>query len=180
MEKREERERTQISRTGISSNPPIYLLSGEVTVQKGFTLIEIIVVIFIISIGLTVVLPAINIERSLKSEARLLSSILRYIMDTSITKKERLTVTVNLQDKTLQYETPEGKKKERFPHLQEVRSPSRGTIRDSELIIFFYPSGIKEQFIFVLKNEKETYEVEINPVSNRVITLFGGRIGKDN
>ena len=154
MVRREERAKTLISRTGISS--------------KGFTLIEIIVVLFIISITLGIVFPSINTGRSLKAEAKRLSSILRYILDEAITKKQTLTLTVHLSEKRIIYELPEGKKEELFPHLEEIKASSRGTVKDSSLTIFFYPSGIREDFIFVFKDEREVCEVEINPVSNRI------------
>lgn len=154
MEKRAERERTLISRTGISS--------------RGFTLLEIIVVLFIISIALGIVLPSINIERSLSSEVKRFASVLRYILDEAATKKETLYLTVKLPEKRIIYELSEGKKEESLPHLLEIRSSSKGNIKDSNLTIFFYPSGVREAFVFMFQDKKEGYEVKINPVSNRV------------
>jgi|GEM_PF-1503517 len=160
MEKKEEKARTLISRTGISSN--FYLAT------KGFTLIEIIVVIFILSISLAIVFPSINTKRSLNSEAKRLASILRYLLDNAITKKETFTLTVKFPERVLIYETSEGKREERFPDLENVQT-SKDTIREnSSITIFFYPTGVKDLFTFVLKNEKEEYLVKINPVSYRV------------
>lgn len=154
MEKREEKAKTLTLRTGIFS--------------KGFTILEIIITLFIISLTLGLVLPSINTERPLKAEAKRLSSILRYLLDEAITKKETLTLTVRLPEKRITYEVPEGKKEELFPHLEEIKTSSRGTVKDSNLTIFFYPSGIREHFIFIFKAEKDVWEVEINPVSNRI------------
>lgn len=154
MEKRAERGRTLISRTGISS--------------RGFTLLEIIIVIFIISITLGIVLPAINIERSLKAEVKRFASVLRYILDEAVTKKETLYLTVKLPEKRISYEISGGKKEESLPHLVEIKSSSRGELKDSSLTIFFYPTGVREAFVFTFQDKKERYEVKINPVSNRV------------
>jgi general secretion pathway protein H len=160
MEKREEKARTLTSRTGISSN---YYLH-----TRGFTLLEIIVVIFILSLSLAIVFPSINTKRTLNSEAKRLASILRYLLDNAITKKETLTLTVKFPERVLIYETSEGKREERFPALEGIQS-SQDTIKEgSSITIFFYPTGVKDLFTFVLKNEKEEYLVKINPVSNRV------------
>jgi len=160
MEKKEEKARTLISRTGISSN--FYLAT------KGFTLIEIIVVIFILSISLAIVFPSINTKRSLNSEAKRLASILRYLLDNAITKKETFTLTVKFPERIFIYETSEGKKEEIFPNLESIKSLKDTVKEDSSITIFFYPTGVKDFFTFVLKNEKEKYIVHINPVSNRV------------
>ncbi|MFN3740420.1 MAG: Tfp pilus assembly protein FimT/FimU [Thermodesulfovibrionales bacterium] len=154
MEKREERERTLISRTGISS--------------RGFTLLEIIVVLFIISITLGIVIPSINIERSLGSEVKRFASVLRYLLDEAATKKETLYLTIKIPEKRIIYEVSEGKKEGSLPHLVEISSSSRGSLKDSSLTIFFYPSGVREGFVFIFQDKKERYEVKINPVSNRV------------
>lgn len=152
--KREEKERTQTSQTGISN--------------EGFTLLELIVVIFIISITLGIVLSSINTRPSLTSEAKRLSAILRYVLDEAISKKQTLTVTAKIPEKRLIYELPEGKKEEFFPHLAEIRQGSKGTLKDSELKIFFYPSGVKDLFIFILRDDKDRFEITLNPLSNRV------------
>lgn len=154
MVKREERERTLISRTGISS--------------RGFTLLEIIIVLFILSITLGIVLPSINIERSLGSEVKRFASVLRYILDEAATKKETLYLTVKMPEKKISYEVSEGKKEESLPHLVEIKTSSRGNLKDSNLTIFFYPSGVREGFVFIFQDKKERHEVKINPVSNRV------------
>ncbi len=160
MVKREERERTLISRTGISSN--CYFCT------KGFTLLEIIVVLFIISITLGIVLPSINIKKSLSSEAKRFASVLRYILDEAATKKETLYLTVKIQEKRIFYEVSEGKRQESLPHLVGIKTSSRGDLKDSSLTILFYPSGVREAFVFIFQDKKERYEVKINPVSNRV------------
>ncbi|MCX7793125.1 MAG: prepilin-type N-terminal cleavage/methylation domain-containing protein [Thermodesulfovibrionales bacterium] len=154
MEKREEKERTLISQTG--------------TFNKGFTLIEIITVIFILSIAIAIVLPSINVERSITYEVKRFAALLRYMLDEAATKKEVLHLTIEIPEKRVIYEIAEGRKEESFNYFTAVRSSSRGDIRDSILTLFFYPTGVKENFIFTFQNRKEKYEVNINPISRRV------------
>lgn len=155
MEEREEKERTLISQTGISS--------------KGFTLLELVVVIFILSLTLMMVYPSININKSIMSEVKRFASILRYLNDTSITTKNSLKLKIFLQEKRILYETQEGLKEERFPHLDYIETPSRGIIRDSEVELTLKPSGLREELRFSFLEKDERFFVILNPFSNRVV-----------
>lgn len=154
MVKREEREKTLTLQTGISN--------------KGFTLLEVLIVLFIISVTFGIVLPSINTERALSSEVKRFASLLRYLLDEATTKKTTLYLTIRMPERKLIYETPEGKKEESFPNLVEINSSLKGNIRDSTLTIFFYPSGVREIFVFLFQDKKEIYKVNINPLSSRV------------
>ncbi len=125
--------------------------------------------IFILGLTLLLVFPSVRIRNNLKSEATRLASILRYLNDTSITTKNPLRLKVYLEDKRIQYETTEGVKEDRFPHLDYLETPSRGIMRDSEVELIIKPSGVREEIRFSLFDIDERYYVILNPFSNRVV-----------
>src|SRR3990172_3496269 len=93
------KERMRISRTGISSS-------------HGFSFLELIVALFIISLVMAVVLPSFSGfgENKLKSESREMASILRYIYDSASARKETFFMKFNLDNNQVSWEGPEGKK----------------------------------------------------------------------
>jgi len=74
-----------ISRTGISS-------------KRGFTLLEIVVVLFIVSLVMAIVLPSFAGfgESKLKSESKEIASILRYMNDSAVSRKETFLIRFDL------------------------------------------------------------------------------------
>lgn len=144
--------------------------------NSGFTLLELIVVIFIISLILAVSLPSFTGigESRLKSDSKKAASILRYLNDTAITTKESLEMKVNLKDKTIYYNSPEGEKKEKLENLSGISLQSKGLISEGEVTVFFNISGAAENIQFHLSDNKSNRTVELNPSSGRV------RIKDDN
>lgn len=140
------------------------------TADSGFTLLELIVVIFIISLILAVSLPSFTGigESRLKSDAKKAASILRYLNDTAITTKESLEMKVHLKDKTVYYKGPEGEKKERLENLSGISLQSKGLVSEGEATVFFNPSGAAENIQFHLRDGKSGTTVELSASSGRV------------
>jgi general secretion pathway protein H len=138
--------------------------------RGGFTLLELMVVIFIVSIVLALVLPSFTSigESRIISEAKRLGSIVRYLNDSAISTKESLQMKINLGDKTVEYSGPDGERSERFGSISSVELQSKGTIKEGEVIIFFGPVGGMENFNINLRDEKSGMTISFNSMSGRV------------
>lgn len=150
---------------------------SALSLKKGFTLIELIVVIFIISLFLAISLPSFKgIESSEKSEAKRIASILRYLNDTAMAKKEEQYLTINLEDNSVTYSTEDGEKKERLEYLRAIYLETKGEINGGEVKVIFTPLGPREFMRFYLTKEphgtlpagSSSFSVELNPLSGKV------------
>src|SRR4030043_685017 len=103
MEKKAEKARMQISKAGISS-------------RRGFTLLELIVVLFIISLVMAFILPSFSGfgENKLKSEAREMASILRYMNDSATSRKGTFLMKFDLDEGSVYGKGRDGERKKRF------------------------------------------------------------------
>src|SRR4030066_575174 len=157
MEKKAEKARMQISKTGISS-------------RRGFTLLELIVVMFIISLVMVLILPSFSGfgENKLKSEAREMASILRYMNDSAVSRKETFLIKFNLDEGTVYWMGPDGGKTRSFNDITGVTLQSKGKVSEGEITLFFGPFGIQENLsVHMSKGDKEM-TVTLNHLSGRV------------
>jgi general secretion pathway protein H len=143
--------------------------------QRGFTLIELIVVIFIISLIAGVVFPSFSgIEkRQLNSDARMVASLMVHLNDNSIASKETFSLKFDLQESVLSWNGPEGEKKEKIRTLAGIDLESKGLIREGMITIFFSPMGLQEYTEVLLKDDKNDLKVTFNPVSGRAKIIPG-------
>ncbi|RME67241.1 MAG: type II secretion system protein, partial [Nitrospirae bacterium] len=94
---------------------------------SGFTLIELVVVIFIIAIFSAMVYPTLTLNLGeTKKENHRMASILRYLRDSSLYYKRSLKIVFDLKERSVKYETPEGEKEEEFSGLLGVKTPGHG------------------------------------------------------
>lgn len=158
MGKRAVKERMQISKAGICNN------------GKGFTLFELVVVIFILSIAAVIVLPSIGVMGTAKinSDAKRIASILRYLNDTAQTTKEMATLKIDIKKRLLSYETVDYKKEEMFDTIRSVELQSRGRLQTDEVILFFHPAGPAENIDIHLSDNRANLVVSLNHLSGRV------------
>ncbi|NWF76015.1 MAG: prepilin-type N-terminal cleavage/methylation domain-containing protein [Nitrospirae bacterium] len=138
--------------------------------SKGFTFLELIVVIFILSIVMAVIMPSfIGIgDNKLKSEAREIASLLRYLYDSAVSRKETFLIKFNFNENTVSFSSPEGEKRKKFNNVIGVTTQSRGLVSTGELIFFFEPLGINENLNVHLNKENEFMDVTLNHMSGRV------------
>jgi len=149
----------RISKTGICNN--------------GFTLLELIAVIFIVSLMLAFSFPYFTVMDGgkLKSEARKVASILRYMNDSALATKETYTIKVNFEQKLLSYNGPEGEKIENLTNLSALHLQSGGAVSNGEVIVFFGPTGASESFTVYLKGGKADTAITFNSLSGRARVL---------
>jgi prepilin-type N-terminal cleavage/methylation domain-containing protein len=147
----------QISKTGICN-------------KYGFTLLEIIVALFIISIFMALVLPAFSNfgDRKIKSEAAEMASILRYLNDSAISRKETFSIRFDLNENTVHWKGPDGEKTKRFDDITGVTTQSTGRISKGELTVFFEPLGISQNISIHMNRDNKELTVTLNYLSGRV------------
>lgn len=138
--------------------------------MAGFTLLELIVVIFVISLLLAILFPSFYglEERGLKSDARQIASLLRYLNDSAISTKVTYPLKFDLEEHTLSWKGPDGEKTEKFESLDSLRLPSKGELKEGEITVFFGPLGIQESIAIHLKDDEEKgMTVALNSLSGR-------------
>ncbi len=147
---------------------------------KGFTLLELIVVIFIISITTALVMPSFwNFgESSLKAEAKNIGSVLSFVYDEAVGKKGLYLFKIDIDEGAWGFE---GKKESRNFRLKRdvkikgVLIPSLGEISKGQIIIKFGPLGPEEPLILHLMKDESEYTVIFNHLNGRSKILEGYR-----
>lgn len=156
MEKKAEKERMLILRAGKCSN--------------AFSYIELIVVLFIISIIIATVLPAfINLSESkIKSDAKQVASIIRYLSDNSLLRKETFFIKFDLDKNIIYWTSGSEQKIKHIDSLLMVNTQTKGDVTKGELIFFFEPDGAKENLEVYLMDKRDKILVSYNHLSRRV------------
>ncbi|MDP2167878.1 MAG: prepilin-type N-terminal cleavage/methylation domain-containing protein [Thermodesulfovibrionales bacterium] len=136
---------------------------------RGFTLLELIAVIFIISLLAAVAFPSFRGtgERKLRSDARNISSMLRYLNDSAVAAKETYSVKFDIGSGAVLWEGPEGKRTEKFKSIAALYLQSKGTVREGEVKVFAGPMGFQEHLKVHLRDGDNAMTVEFNPISGR-------------
>ena len=146
--------------------------SKNVNYGLGFTLIELIVVIFILSISSALIIPSLmnTGKGSLKSDAKRMGSALRYVYDESVSKKKDYLFYMNLDDDSYGFTGERESKSFSLKddvYLKDILIPSLGTRSDGEVTVKFGALGPEEPIILHLASEKEEYTVIFNNVNGR-------------
>lgn len=141
--------------------------------NKAFTLLELVVIIFILSLVLAISFPSFSLQKDgkLKSEAGHIASILRYLNDSAISTKETYVVNINFNEKTIHYKGPDGEKVERIDNLSRVTTQSKGNVSNGEVTVFLSPAGAGENFSIHLMGIESSMAVVFNALSGRVKVL---------
>jgi general secretion pathway protein H len=149
--------RMPISRAGISS-------------KTGFTLLELVVVLFVVSLVAAIVLPSFASfgEGRLKSEAREIASVLRYVSDSAVSRKETLPMKFDLDKNVISWKEPAGEKTRRFADLTGVTTQSLGRVGNGEVIFLFGPLGVRENLTVHIGRGDRNMSVTLNHLSGRV------------
>ncbi|MGO9016021.1 MAG: Tfp pilus assembly protein FimT/FimU [Dissulfurispiraceae bacterium] len=137
--------------------------------QKGFTLLELLVVIFLVSLLMAIVFPSMYGAEgiSLKSDAQRIASVLRYLNDSSITTKDPYSLTFDFGGNTISWKGPDVEKTEQLRSLSSVELPSKGKVGEGQVIVSFGPLGIQENLVVHLRQAGETMMVVFNQLSGR-------------
>ena len=154
MEKKAVRAMTRISTTGKCS-------------KKGFTFLELAVVLFIISLFFTLAVPAFR-RNYAQTDALKVASVLRELNDSSVAMKKNFDITFDLDAGKISWTGPEGKKSIDVKGLIRVDMPSRGAVREGSLKVLFGPMGAPENLDVYMKGKELVWRVSLNEMSGRV------------
>lgn len=138
--------------------------------RGGFSLLELIAVVFIVSLVAAVVLPSFaNFGDSrLKSEAREVASVLRYMYDSAVSRKETLVMKFDLESNTASWKGPDGEKTRKFEYMTSIHTQSKGTLSKGELTFFFGPHGINENISVHMNSGRSDMSITMNHISGKV------------
>lgn len=137
--------------------------------RRGFTLLELLVAIFIISLFAAIVFPSFSDlgEDRLRAEARKVAALLRYLNDNAVATKEQYSLEFDFRNSSLTWKGPEGEKSEQFRTLAWLSLPSRGKVHDGQVTVFFGPLGAPEPLEVSLLDHDHQMRVVFNPLSGR-------------
>ncbi len=146
--------------------------------RAGFTIIELVVVIVIISIFMAFVMPSFwNSDKTeLKTEAKFLSSTLRYIYDEAVGKKQKYILSIDFDNKTWGFESDSESKKFNIKDdviIKDIVVPSLGEVSKGEVILEFGPTGPPEPITLHLQKSASEYTIIFNHLSGRTKILEG-------
>ena len=148
--------------------------------SSAFTLIELIIVIFIISLTTALIVPKLwdNGETAVKAEAKRIANTLRYVYDEAAGKKLTYTLKVNIYESSWKFESERESRDFKLRDdvvFTDIMIPSLGRITSGEAILPFGPLGPEEPIILhLLKNESE-YTVTFNHLNGRAKVYEGYR-----
>lgn len=140
--------------------------------RSGFTLIELIVVIFILSIASALIIPSFMDagEGALKADAKRIGSALRYVYDEGVSKKKDYLFNINLDNDSYGF-TGQGESKsfslKNDVYLRDIMVPSFGARSEGEITVKFGPLGTEEPIILHLSKDKDEYTVIFNNINGR-------------
>jgi hypothetical protein len=130
---------------------------------------ELVVVLFIIALMAALLMPSFETsEGRMKSEARKMASLLRYLNETSAAKKKNLSLRFDLGEGTVTPSEGVGGRELRLETLYGVELQTRGLLKEGELTVFFPPLGLREHMWVYLGHGDNGLTVALNPVSGRV------------
>lgn len=142
----------------------------KVLSHNAFTLLELIVVIFVLSLLVGLVIPAFYGTGSggLRSDAGRMASLLRYLNDSAISRKETIPLKISLDNSVFTWKGSEGEKSEKFNALSVISTTSTGKVSKGEVTVFFGPAGLQENIDVTIRDGKQEMHVLFNPLSGRV------------
>lgn len=148
--------------------------------QSAFTLIELVIVIFIISLTTALIVPNLweTGERGLRSEAKRIGNTLRYVYDEAVGKKQTYILKVNIDEGSWGFESKNESRSFQVKNdivFKDIIIPSLGRITTGETILPFGPLGPEEPVTFHLSKDEFEYTVIFNNLNGRAKVYEGYR-----
>ncbi|MCK4911077.1 MAG: prepilin-type N-terminal cleavage/methylation domain-containing protein [Thermodesulfovibrionales bacterium] len=136
--------------------------------EHGFTLIEMLAVLFVLALVAAVIMPGFSSPRdTLRKESGTLSSTIRSLYETTVSKKVSGRIEFDLDSRGVQWTAGSNNGSAVFSTLSGVELPTRGLVKEGRLIIFMSPSGNNEHMTVYLEHGGERMTVGFNPISGR-------------
>ncbi len=115
-------------------------------------------------------------KNELKTEAKFLSSTLRYIYDEAVGKKQKYILSIDFDNKTWGVESDRESKNFNIKDdviIKDIVVPSLGEVSEGKVTIEFGPMGPAEPITLHLQKGKSEYTVIFNHLSGRTKILEG-------
>lgn len=146
--------------------------------RKGFTLIELIIVIFIISLTTALIMPSFweTGERVLKSEAKRIGNTMIYIYNESAGKKQPYVLQFDLDTDSWKFESENESRSFQLKDdviFRKIVIPSLGEVTFGKIEMVFSPTGPEESVTLHLIKGAAKYTVMFNHLSGRAKILEG-------
>lgn len=150
--------------------------------SRGFTLLELVVVVFIISLALAMIMPSFTFTEigALKKQAKQAGGVLRYLYDESTSRKLTYTLSFKLDENSWGYTSEEETREFALKNgveIHDVILPSHGIVSEGSLTVTFGPTGPDEPIILHLKKGSSGYTVFFNHLSGRTKIVEGYGLG---
>jgi len=141
--------------------------------KEGFTLVELIIVIFIISLTTALVMPNLwdRSGRALKSETKRIANTIRYIYDEAIGKKQTYILKIDLNTDSWSFESEMESRSFRTKEavmFRDIIIPSLGEVSAGEVQLKFGSMGPEEPLTLHLIQDDHESTVMFNPFNGRV------------
>lgn len=158
--------------------------------RSGFTLIELVVVLVLLSLTAALIAPRLPATEAmeLKSSARSLASLLRYLGERSIASKHTYRLHVDFRENSIKVTRKLASGDEIPPEdpllsrkalaagivITDLQSPRLGTVREGEVLIDFGAAGLSEFLTLHLHSPKgESFTITSYPQGGKVKILSG-------
>ncbi len=142
------------------------------SVFGGFSLLEVLIVLFVISLTAAFIFPNISSQGSIKQDARLVASILRYVNDTTLATKEPCTLRANLKTKVLSYKCLAEQREYVLSSLRKIETVTM-SVADNEEVSLLISPGQQDTLKIYLSEEHNNLWVQLNSLSGRVKIIEG-------
>lgn len=164
------------------------------TSQTGFTLMELVVVLVILSAVVALVVPRLPSmqEAGLRSSARQLAALLRYLDERAVATKQPYRLRVNLDEQRIDVVVRSASGDELpadDPYLQrnplvagtqisDLTTERLGRVTSGQVLVSYGPGGLTEPLLLHLSLPAgASYTVQALPVSSTVRVFDGYREG---
>ncbi len=146
--------------------------------RNAFTLIELVVVIFIISIATALIMPSFwdGGEGGLKTETRRIANTMRYIYDEAVNRKQTYLFEIDLDSESWRFASEKESRRflmKREVEIKDVLVPSLGEVSRGKVTIAFGPMGPEEPIILHLLKDRWEYTIIFNHLNGRAKILEG-------
>lgn len=152
--------------------------------RTGFTLIELIVVLLIVSLAMMLVIPRLPSSEAskLKSSARTLAATIRYLGENSVTGRVPYRLQFNFSDASVAVARRTADGGEATPDdvflakrilaegitIESIQTSRLGTVKEGQVLLDFGPAGMAEFIAVHLQGGAGKYTVIAFPGSGKV------------
>ncbi len=149
--------------------------------DRGFSLIEAIVVLIIISISISIVIPSLSkvskgIE--LRSWTQKISGILRYCRSQAVNEGQTFSIIFDLDDRIIKIKSLESEKSSViYPKeimIKHVNIKSESQTSDKP-VIEFYPNGSSNGGNIIIENGVRKFKIQIHPITG-IVKVFSEEV----